>query len=85
LWYETGPYFAYYYVGRYYDVLSLATTAIDAALDEPAIEESFYWRGMAKSALGDTSGAIVDFREALKYHPDFDPALNQLSALGATP
>jgi hypothetical protein len=85
LWYETGPYFAYYYTGRYYDVLSLATTAIEAALDEPAIEESFYWRGMAKSALGDTSGAIADFRESLKYHPDFDPSLSQLSLLGATP
>lgn len=85
LWYQTGPYFAYFYVGRYYDVLSLSTTAIEAALDEPAIEESFYWRGLAKSALGDTSGAIADFRESLKYHPDFAPALNQLNQLGATP
>jgi len=85
LWYQTGPYFAYFYIGRYYDVLSLATTAIEAALDEPAIEESFYWRGMAKNALGDTSGAIQDFREALKYHPDFGPAVYQLTQLGATP
>jgi tetratricopeptide (TPR) repeat protein len=85
LWYETGPYFAYFYVGRYYDVLSLSTTAIDAALDEPAIEESFYWRGMAKNALGDTSGAIADFRQSLKYHPNFEPSLYQLNQLGATP
>ncbi|RCK74129.1 MAG: hypothetical protein ANABAC_2331 [Anaerolineae bacterium] len=85
LWYQTGPYFAYFYVGRYYDVLNLATTAINAALDEPAIEESFYWRGMAKKALGDTSGAIADFKLALKYHPDFEPALVQLNELGVTP
>ncbi len=85
LWYQTGPYFAYFYVGRYYDVLNLATTAINAALDEPAIEESFYWRGMAKKALGDTSGAIADFKLALKYHPDFEPALYQLNELGVTP
>lgn len=85
LWYQTGPYFAYFYVGRYYDVLNLATTAINAALDEPAIEESFYWRGMAKKALGDTSGAIADFRLALKYHPDFEPALFQLNELGVSP
>ncbi len=85
LWYQTGPYFAYFYVGRYYDVLNLATTAINAALDEPAIEESFYWRGMAKKALGDTSGAIADFRLALKYHPDFEPAVYQLTELGAPP
>ncbi|PWH17666.1 MAG: hypothetical protein DDG59_07765 [Anaerolineae bacterium] len=85
LWYQTGPYFAYFYVGRYYDVLNLATTAINAALDEPAIEESFYWRGMAKQALGDISGAIADFKLALKYHPDFEPAVYQLNQLGVTP
>jgi len=85
LWYETGPYFAYFYVERYYDVLSLATISINAALDEPALEESFYWRGMAKNALGDTSGAIADFRQALYYHPNFEPALSQLNQLGATP
>lgn len=85
LWYQTGPYFAYFYVGRYYDVLNLTTTAINAALDEPAIEESFYWRGMAKQALGDTSGAIADFKLALKYHPDFEPALYQLNQLGVNP
>ncbi|MFZ5810263.1 MAG: C39 family peptidase [Chloroflexota bacterium] len=85
LWYETGPYFAYFYVGRYYDVLNLATTAINAALDEPALEESFYWRGMAKNALGDQDGAIKDFRTALKYHPNFEPALYQLNLLGVEP
>ncbi|MGB9673283.1 MAG: C39 family peptidase [Anaerolineales bacterium] len=85
LWYETGPYFAYFYVGRYYDVLNLADAAINAALDEPAIEESFYWRGMAKNALGDRDGAIADFRQALKYHPNFEPALYQLNLMGVQP
>jgi len=70
LWYQTGPYFAYYYTGRYYDVISLADTAIDAALDQPALEESYYWRAMAKAALGDTTGAIKDFKTSLDpYHP----------------
>lgn len=85
LWYETGPYFAYYYVGRYYDVISLSTTAIDAALDEPALEESFYWRAMAKNALGDTAGATADFQESLIYHPDFEPTIYQLNLLGNQP
>lgn len=85
LWYQTGPYFAYFYTGRYYDVISLSTTAIEAALDEPAIEESFYWRAMAKNALGDTAGALADFREALKYHPDFEPAIYQLQLMGIQP
>jgi len=85
LWYETGPYFAYFYVGRYYDVLNLANTAINAALDEPALEESFYWRAMAKNALGDRDGAIADFRESLKYHPNFEPTLYQLNLMGVQP
>jgi tetratricopeptide (TPR) repeat protein len=85
LWYETGPYFAYYYTGRYYDVMTLATTAIDSALDIPALEESFYWRAMAKAALGDKSGAVADYQESLKYHPDFAPTLYQLKQLGVEP
>lgn len=85
LWYQTGPYFAYFYTGRYYDVLNLSTTAIEAALDEPALEESFYWRAMAKNALGDTAGATADFRESLKYHPDFQPTIYQLNLLGIQP
>lgn len=84
VWYQTGPYFAYYYSGRYQDVLTLATTTIDTA-NEPAIEESFYWRGMAKAALGDTNGAIADFETALEWHPGFEPAVYQLKLLGITP
>ncbi len=85
LWYQTGPYFAYYYTGRYYDVISLADTAINAALDQPALEESYYWRAMAKAALGDSNGAIEDFRTSLKYHPDFGPTVYQLNVLGVAP
>ncbi len=85
LWYETGPYFAYFYTGRYYDVISLSTTAINAALDEPALEESFYWRAMAKNALGDAYGATQDFQESLKYHPNFEPSIYQLQLLGIQP
>jgi tetratricopeptide (TPR) repeat protein len=83
-WYQTGPYFAYFYTGRYYDVINLATTTIDTA-NEPAIEESFYWRGMAHAALGDTASAIRDFRESLEWHPDFIPSLYQLELLDASP
>lgn len=81
LWYQTGPYFAYFYTGRYSDVINLATNTITVA-SEPAIEESFYWRGMARAATGDTAGAIADYKESLKWHKDFEPALQQLDALG---
>jgi tetratricopeptide (TPR) repeat protein len=83
LWYQTGPYFAYFYSGRYYDVLYLADATLDAMQSDKNLEESYYWRGMAKAALGDTSGAIEDFRTTLKYHEVFEPALYQLRLLGA--
>jgi len=71
VWYQTGPYWAYFYSGRYYDVLNLATTTI-AAASEPAIEESWYWRALAKEALGDIDGAIADLQEAVKLNDNFD-------------
>ena len=84
LWYQTGPYFAYYYSGRTYDVLGLADTTLTTA-NEPAIEESWYWRAMAKAALGDIDGAIADYRTSLEWHPEFAPTLTQLQLLGVEP
>jgi hypothetical protein len=46
------------------------------------LEESYYWRGMARAALGDQAAAIEDFRLGLKFHPGFEPALYQLKLLG---
>lgn len=85
LWYQTGPYKAYQYSGDYYTVINLATTTLERMSNEPTLEESYYWRGMAKAAAGDTAGAIQDFREALKWHPNWDLALQQLAMLGAQP
>ena len=69
VWYQTGPYFAYYHTGRYYDVIALAdqtlkTQTFMGYLYEPAIEETWVWRGRAKLMLGDRDGAIEDFLEA---------------------
>lgn len=74
MWYETGPYYAYYFTQRYWDVISLSTTTLDA-MAEPMLEESFYWRARAELALGDTAGAERDIKSALKYHAGFEPAL----------
>ncbi|HSQ25514.1 MAG TPA: C39 family peptidase [Anaerolineales bacterium] len=84
LWYQTGPYFAYYYTGRYQDVIDLATTTLDT-MSESILEESFYWRARARLALGDREGAIEDLRTSLEAHPDFAPALEQLALLGEQP
>ena len=84
-WYQTGPYFAYYYTGRYLDIIDLADITISYVSNQPAIEESWVWRGRAKVALGDIEGGIEDFREALKWHPDWWVAVAELQSLGITP
>ena len=86
LWYQTGPYKAYYYSGRYQDVINLADsnlTRIEQGGRE--LEESWYWRGMAEYALGLSSQAVDDMRTALRYHPGFQSALDMLSLWGVSP
>ncbi len=87
LWYETGPYFAYYYTGRYSDVVQLATNNSIAQVkdDEPALEESFYWRAMARVALGETGGAVEDVQACLQYHEGFEPCMLLAQQLGVQP
>jgi tetratricopeptide (TPR) repeat protein len=84
LWYQFGPYRSYYLTGRYRDVVDLAKFAIDSA-NIPAIEESYYWRGMAEQALGQREPAIADYREAFNWHPGFALAKEALAALGVAP
>ncbi len=84
LWYQTGPYWAYYYTGRYQDVNSLATTTLNA-MSEPVLEESYYWRAQAFVALGDTESATRDFQTSLKYHAEFSPATLGLYQLNLSP
>ncbi len=84
LWYQTGPYYAYYFTARYQDVITLATTTLDA-MSEPILEESYHWRAMAELQLGNNQAALKDFREAVSVHPRFMPSIAQLELLGETP
>ncbi len=84
MWYQTGPYKAYFYTQRYQDVIDLANTTLNASA-EPVLEESFYWRGYAEDYIGQTQAAINDFRAALKVHPNWDLAIQALTTLGVKP
>lgn len=85
MWYQTGPYFAYFYSGRYHDVIRLADQTLERMTAEPILEESYYWRGRAFLALGDVARALTDFRESLRHHPGFGPSLGALEEMGETP
>ncbi|NMB55235.1 MAG: hypothetical protein GYA15_11090 [Leptolinea sp.] len=81
VWYQTGPYQAYYYTGRYQDVVNLANLTLSLA-NHPGLEESNYWRAMGLVAIGKRDEAITDLRLTLKIHPNFEPSLQELQQLG---
>ncbi|MCZ7571444.1 MAG: C39 family peptidase [Ardenticatenaceae bacterium] len=78
LWYQFGPFQAYYAVGRYQDVIDLATANLHTTGD---LEESFYWRGRAQQALGNLDSARRDYQQALRYNKNFTAAADALAAL----
>ena len=82
LWYEIGPYAAYYNTGRFQDVVNLANTTF-FALGEYTLEESFLWRGLANEALGDRNTALFDLRKAVELNPNYMQAREQLERLEA--
>lgn len=85
MWYQTGPYKAYYYTGRYADVINLATTTLEDTISRPNLEESLYWRAQAQYVTGNTQAAIADYRAALAIHPGWGPAIQGLQDLGQIP
>lgn len=85
MWYQTGPYWAYHYSGRYNDVIALANNTLNETIAEPTLEESIYWRAMANLALGNTTEATTDFLQAVYLNPNFDAAHAVLAQLGVSP
>ncbi|MGB8644502.1 MAG: C39 family peptidase [Anaerolineae bacterium] len=78
LWYQFGPYVAYYRTGRYDEVLGL-TNATLAVVDD--LEESHYYRGLALQALGRTTEARAEFTTALRYNKNYADAQQALAKL----
>jgi hypothetical protein len=79
-WYQTFPYQAYYFSGRYQDVINLANFTLET-IAEPTLEETLYWRGMASYALGDKAQAQSDLYQSVWLNPNFEAGLIQLSQL----
>ena len=82
LWYLDGPYAAYYHTGRYQDVVNLAHSTL-INVDKPVLEETYYWRGMAKLALGDQAGAVEDLQRAAALNPNSTPAAQELQKISS--
>lgn len=82
MWYQFGPFEAYYYTGRYQDMLNLAIANLNDGGGQ-YVEETFYYMGLAKIAMGNTSDGIGNLRDALAMNPNFTPAAQALAAQGA--
>lgn len=82
MWYRVDPYPAYYYSGRYDDVIELANTTF-TWVSQPVLEESYFWRGMAYEATGVMNQAISDYQKAAALNPYYAPPHDALQRLGA--
>lgn len=80
-WYRHEIFEAYYQVGRYEDVLTLALYTSDVT-NYPESEESHYYIGLVYEARGQTSAARNAYEKALLYNSSFSLAQERLSALG---
>ena len=79
LWYQFGPYEAYYQAGRYDDVILLADTTLQ---DRPYFEESFYYKGLALAALGRADEARDNLEKAAEFNPNYEAATIALAEIG---
>jgi hypothetical protein len=86
MWYQTGPYWAYYYTSRYRDVINLADTNLSNQIFAPeTLEESLYWRGLAEYQLGEYGAAIADIQKAYYYNKNMQAVLTVMQQWGVTP
>jgi tetratricopeptide (TPR) repeat protein len=82
LWYQFGPFQAYYETARYQEVVALSDATIKTT---SSIEEIYYWRGMALKAQGDVPGARQAWQRALELNPNYAEAAAVLADLETQP
>lgn len=79
LWYQFGPFEAYYNAGRYDDVLALVNNNLINA--GAYVEETYYWQGRVQAARGNREAAASSFRRALAQNPRYNEAQQALDTL----
>jgi tetratricopeptide (TPR) repeat protein len=76
LWYQFGPFQAYYEVGRFKDLVALADATL---LNVDDSEELYYWKGQGLAAQGDTAGAKVAWNQSMQLNPNYAEAAEALA------
>ena len=81
LWYQFDIFETYLAMGRYQEVIELATATLKAT---GGLEELYYVRGLAHQAVNQPSAAAEDYQAALAYNPNFELAAQALGELKST-
>ena len=82
MWYQFGPFEAYYHMQRYQDMIDLAQANLNDGGGQ-YVEETFYYGGLAREGLGENDRALSNFNGALSFNPNFTPARDARDALTA--
>lgn len=82
LWYQFGPYEAYFNIGRYDDVMALVNANL--LNSGTYVEETYFWQGQVLAAQEDFAEAQVAFNRALQANPRYTDAQEALARLTAT-
>jgi hypothetical protein len=66
-------------------VVDLAEANLKRIMATRSLEESWFWLARAEYALGNSDTAYADMRQALHFHPGFQPALDMFALWGVSP
>lgn len=75
MWYQFGPYEAYYNTGRYDDMIRIARQNQNDGGGH-FVEETWYYLGLAREGRGETDLALQNYTSAITFNPNFTPAVD---------
>lgn len=78
LWYQFGPFRAYYETGQYEALISLTDATIRTAGN---IEETYYWKGLGLAATGNVTAARQAWERSIELNASYSPASDALAKL----
>lgn len=82
MWYQFGPYEAYYHTGRYDDMIVIVRQNQNDGGGH-FVEETWYYLGMAREGRGEMDKALQNYTTALTFNPNFSPAREARERLAA--
>ena len=82
MWYQFGPYEAYYHTGRYDDMIAIVRQNQKDGGGH-FVEETWHYLGLAREGRGEIEKALQNYQTALNFNPNFSPALRAKERLTA--